>query len=93
MGFLSNVKGSYKKSLNNMAMGIASQLKGALSSFGLSMPLGSLGDIVFEVSSREVVTFDGLKRNTKARYGSHEIIGQKPLLNIWGQMGRKSPFP
>lgn len=92
MGFLSNVKGSYKKSLNNMAMGIASQLKGALSSFGLSMPLGSLGDIVFEVSSREVVTFDGLKRNTKARYGNHEIIGQKPLLEYLGPDGEEISF-
>lgn len=92
MGFLSNVKGSYKKSLNNMAVGIASQLRGVLSSFGLSMPLGSLGDVVFEVSSREVITFDGLKRNTKARYGNHEIIGQKPLLEYLGPDGEEISF-
>lgn len=92
MGFLSNVKGSYKKSLNNKAMGLASPLRGALSSFGLSMPLGSLGDVVFEVSSREVITFDGLKRNTKSRYGNHEIIGQKPLLEYLGPDGEEISF-
>ena len=96
MGFLSNVAGSAAKSmqrsLNNMAQGVLSQVMGKLSSFGLSMPLGSLGDIVFQVSSREVITFDGLKRTTKARYGTHEINGQKPLLEYLGPDGEEISF-
>lgn len=89
MGFLSNVAKGYQKGiqngLKNMAAGLESQLRGKLSSFGISMPIGSLGDIVFEVSSRKVSTFDGMKRTTKAKYGTHEIAGQKPLLEYLGQ--------
>ena len=89
MSFLSNVAGSYAKSIQKS---VGSQLRGILSSFGLSTPLGSLGDIVFQVSSREVITFDGLKRNTKARYSSHEINGQKPLLEYIGPDGEEISF-
>lgn len=96
MGFLSNVAGSYAKSvqrsLNNMAQGALSQIMGKLSSFGLSMPLGALGEIVFQVSSREVITFSGMKRTTKARYSSHEINGQKPLLEYLGPDGEEISF-
>ena len=96
MGFLSNVAGSYTKSLqrslNNMAQGVLSQVMGKLSSFGLSMPLGALGDIVFQVSSREVITFRDMKRTTKARYATHEINGQKPLLEYLGPDGEEITF-
>jgi len=46
--------------------------------------IGSLGPIVFEVSSQKIRTFKGLKRATKARYGSHEVIGSKPVLEFIG---------
>lgn len=92
MGFLSNVAKGAQKSLNNLAQGALSQVMGKLASFGLSMPLGALGDIVFQVSSREVITFSGMKRTTKARYASHEINGQKPLLEYLGPDGEEISF-
>jgi hypothetical protein len=96
MSFLSGVAGSYQKSvqkrLDNMGKGLLSQLRGKLSSWGFSMPIGSLGDIVFEVSSREVRTFKDYKRTTKARYQSHEIIGLKPILEYIGPDGEEISF-
>jgi phage protein U len=96
MSFLSNVAGSYKKSvqkrLDRMAMGLLSQLRGRLSGFGLSCPIGSLGDIVFEVSSSKVRTFRDYKRTTKARYASHEVIGAKPILEFIGPDGEEITF-
>lgn len=46
--------------------------------------IGTFGPIVFEVSSTKVRTFKGLKRATKARYSSHEVIGSKPVLEFVG---------
>lgn len=96
MSFLSNVTGSYQKSVqkrfDSMAKGLASQLRGRLSSWGLSTPIGSLGDIVFEVSSSKVVTFKDYKRTTKARFQSHDIIGQKPILEYLGPDGEEISF-
>ena len=48
------------------------------------MAIGSLGDIVFEVSSDRVFTFDDLKRDVKMRYAKHEVIGNKPILEKIG---------
>lgn len=96
MSFLSNVAGSYKsrlaKGLGESAPGLLSALRGKLSSWGFSMPIGSLGSIVFEVSSRKVRTFKDLKRTTKARYASHEIVGQKPILEYLGPDGEEISF-
>lgn len=96
MSFLSNVAGSYKskvaKGLQKTAEGLLGQLRAKLSSWGLSMPIGSLGSIVFEVSSREVRTFKDMKRTTKARYASHDVIGQKPILEYIGPGGEEITF-
>ncbi|WP_303839395.1 phage tail protein [Selenomonas ruminantium] len=96
MSFLSNVAGSYKKqvqkNLQEAGMGLLSALRGKLSSWGLSMPLGSLGPIVFEVSSRKVRTFKDMKRSTKARYASHEVIGGTPILEYIGPDGEEITF-
>ena len=73
-------------------MGILSALRGRLSSFGLSMPIGSLGPIIFEVSSSKARTFKDMKRNTKGRYGSHEIIGGKPIIEFMGPDGEDLSF-
>jgi len=48
------------------------------------LAIGSLGDIVFEVSSDKVFTFDDLKRDVKMRYAKHEVIGNKPILELVG---------
>lgn len=96
MSFLSNVAGSYKKKVQNglqeAGRGLLSAVRGKLSSWGFSMPIGSLGDIVFEVSSRKVRTFKDYKRNTKAKYASHEIIGQKPILEFVAPEGEEITF-
>lgn len=96
MSFLSSVANSYKKSAaaaaKNMAQGLLGALRGRLSAFGVSAPLGSFGEIVFEVSNRRVLTYKDYKRQTKARYASHEIIGQKPILEFLGPDGEEITF-
>jgi len=54
--------------------------------------IGSLGDILFEVSSREVRTFKDYRRSTKARYASHDIVGKKPVLEYIGPGGEEITF-
>ena len=44
----------------------------------------ALGNIVFEVSSRKVRTFRDLKRTHKARFATHNLIGNKPMLEYIG---------
>jgi len=48
------------------------------------MAIGSLGDISFEVSDKKVFAFEDLKREGKMRYATHEVIGQKPILELVG---------
>ncbi len=43
-----------------------------------------LQDIIFEVDNLFVNTFEDLKRTAKAKYTSHEIIGQKAKLEFTG---------
>ncbi len=43
-----------------------------------------LQDVIFEVSNLFVNTFDNLSRTSKAKYATHEIIGQKPKLEFTG---------
>lgn len=47
--------------------------------------VGTLGDIVFEVSDDKILTFYDYGRKTSARFSSHEIIGKKPKLEFIGQ--------
>ncbi len=46
--------------------------------------IGSLGSVVFEVSSERVRTFDGLVRTNAARYAVHELHQHKSLLEYTG---------
>lgn len=48
------------------------------------MPVGSLGDVVFEVSSDKVRTFHDLQMQRKANYAEHAIHGRKALLEFTG---------
>ena len=48
------------------------------------MAIGSLGEIVFEVTDKRVFTFDDLKRDSKMRYTAHEVIGRKPVTEFIG---------
>lgn len=46
--------------------------------------IGSLGDVVFETSTQKVRTFDDLSREGSSRWGTHEILHQKPLSEFVG---------
>lgn len=46
--------------------------------------VGTIGDIVFEVSNEIVRTFYDYKRKTAARLTTHDIIGQKPVTEFLG---------
>ena len=47
-------------------------------------PLGAFADLVFEVSSAKVLTYDEYKRESKARYAKHELINQTTVLEYLG---------
>ena len=93
MSFLSSAANSIKSqaraAAKNAAAGLLSAARGQLSAFGVSAPLGSFGEIVFEVSSRKILTFKDYKRKTQARYASHEIVGLKPILEYLGPGGEE----
>jgi phage protein U len=46
--------------------------------------LGCFGDIGFVTSDRRIMSFSGLKREVSGRYGTHEIIGGKPVTEYLG---------
>ncbi len=96
MSFLTSVVDTYKRqtaaAAQNAAQSLLSAARGSLSAMGISVPLGSFGDILFEVSSRRVLTFRDYKRDTAGRYASHEIIGQKPVIEYLGPDGGSIAF-
>ena len=46
--------------------------------------VGSLGEIVFDVSESQILTFDGLSFQHSAKYTEHAIHGRKGLLEFTG---------
>ena len=46
--------------------------------------VGSLGEVVFDVSSESILTFDGMQYSHSAKYSEHSIIGRKGLLEFTG---------
>lgn len=47
--------------------------------------IGNLGKlIVFEVSSKKVMTFSGMTQTVKGRWTSHQVIGGKPVSEFLG---------
>ncbi|MBQ3645104.1 MAG: phage tail protein [Synergistaceae bacterium] len=46
--------------------------------------IGSLGEIVFEVSTEQIFTFNDLTIQRSAKYSSHAIHGRKELLEFTG---------
>lgn len=46
--------------------------------------IGSLGNVVFETSAEKIRTFHGLKRSGSGRWATHEVLGQKPVLEYVG---------
>lgn len=48
-------------------------------------PIGAFNELVFEVSTEKVITYDDYKRDTKARYARHELINQTSVLEYLGR--------
>ena len=48
------------------------------------MAVGSLGEIVFEVSAEKIRTIDNVKRKGSARWAVHEVVGKKPVREFIG---------
>lgn len=48
-------------------------------------PIGAFNELVFEVSTEKVITYDDYKRETKARYARHELINQTSVLEYLGR--------
>lgn len=48
-------------------------------------PIGAFNELVFEVSTEKVITYDDYKRETKARYARHELINQTNVLEYLGR--------
>ena len=46
--------------------------------------IGSLGEVVFNVSEKQILTFDGLQYSHSAKYSEHAIHGRKGLLEFTG---------
>lgn len=46
--------------------------------------IGSLGKIIFKVSSSQVRTFEDFTRTSKGRWAKHEVHGQKPKEEFLG---------
>lgn len=46
--------------------------------------IGYFGKVVFQASSKKVLTFTGLKRDTAGRWEKHNVIGQKPVNEFIG---------
>ena len=46
------------------------------------MVIGAFGETAFEVSNFKVLTFNNFKRETKAKFASHETIGQPAKLEF-----------
>lgn len=48
-------------------------------------PIGAFNELVFEVSTEKVLTYDEYKRESKARYARHELINQTSVLEYLGR--------
>lgn len=51
--------------------------------------IGCFGELVFEVSSEKVLTFDDFKLDVKSRYARHELINREPILEWLGADTKK----
>lgn len=54
--------------------------------------IGSIGELPFICSSEKVQTFSQLSRQNSARWASHEVIGQKPVMEFVGDSLSKVSF-
>lgn len=57
------------------------------------MAIGTLGQIVFEVSDKAVLTFKGMTRDVSGRWTEHEVMGVKPKPEFLGPGNQKITLP
>lgn len=57
------------------------------------MAIGTLGPIVFKVSDKMVLTFDGMTREVSGRWTEHEVMGKKPKPEFLGPGNQKISLP
>ena len=48
------------------------------------MPIGTLGEVVFEVTDNHIRTFSGFTYNVSAKYQTHNRIGRRPITEFTG---------
>lgn len=48
-------------------------------------PIGAFNELIFEVSTAKVLTYDDYRRESKARYARHELINQATVLEKLGR--------
>lgn len=56
-----------------------------LSDFGISLGIGSFGEIIFTVNDSYIKTFDELSRRAAAKFADHEVAGKKPISEFTGE--------
>ena len=57
------------------------------------MAIGTLGPIVFEVSDKKTLTFNGMTRDVSGRWVEHEVMGVKPKPEFLGAGNQKITLP
>ncbi len=57
------------------------------------MAIGTLGQIVFEVSDKKILTFNGMTRDVSGRWVEHEVMGVKPKPEFLGAGNQKINLP
>lgn len=57
------------------------------------MAIGTLGPIVFEVSDKKTLTFNGMTRDVSGRWVEHEVMGVKPKPEFLGPGNQKITLP
>ena len=57
------------------------------------MAIGTLGPIVFEVSDKKTLTFNGMTRDVSGRLVEHEVMGVKPKPEFLGAGNQKITLP
>ena len=57
------------------------------------MAIGTLGPIVFEVSDKKTLTFNGMTRDVSGRWVEHEVMGVKPKPEFLGPGNQKINLP
>lgn len=51
--------------------------------------IGAFADLIFNVNSEKVLTFDEFKHDVKSRFARHELINQPPVLEWLGSDTQK----